>query len=169
MTEQQSFMKAVTWAYTLNWGDRIFSALFVLFLASLLGPRDFGIVSIAIIYVTFLQMFLDQGLASAIIQRKDLKQEHLDSVFIVNLVLSFGLVIISVLFSRAWAAINGAPEIAIVSSALSLSIVIQAMTLVQIAILTRQSHQFNMSRCHNSRASRISQTSCERVFAFVFG
>jgi len=138
MMQQQSFIKAVTWAYTLNWGDRIFSALFLLFLAGLLGPRDFGIVSIAIIYVTFIQMFLDQGFASAIVQRKDLKLEHLDSVFVVNLVLSFGLVIISFLFSRTWAAINGAPEIAIVSSVLSLGIVIQAMTLVHIAILTRQ-------------------------------
>jgi O-antigen/teichoic acid export membrane protein len=138
MTQQQSFTKAITWAYTLNWGERIFSALFVLFLASLLGPKDFGIVSIAIIYVTFLQMFLDQGFATAIIQRQNLEQEHLDSVFVVNLVLSLGLVIISLLFSRAWAAIYGAPEIAIISSALSLSIVIHAMTLVPIALLTRQ-------------------------------
>jgi PST family polysaccharide transporter len=138
MTQQPSFTKAVTWSYTLNWGDRIFSALFVLFLASLLGPRDFGVVSIAIIYVTFLQMFLDSGFNSAIIQRKNLSQEHLDSVFIVNLVLGVGLVIVGLLFSHAWAAINGTPEIAIISSVLSLSIFIQAMTQIHLAILTRQ-------------------------------
>lgn len=138
MTQQQSFMKAVTWAYTLNWGERIFSALFVLFLASLLGPRDFGVVSLAILYVTFLQLFLDQGFATAIIQRQNLEQEHLDSVFVVNLLLSLGLVVVGLLFSRVWAAINSAPEIAVITSVLSVSIVMHAMTLVPIALLTRQ-------------------------------
>jgi len=138
MIQQHSFAKAVTWAYTLNLGDRIFSALFLLLLASLLGPRDFGIVSIAIVYVTFLQLFLDQGFAAAIVQRQNLEPEHLDSVFLVNLLLSLGLVAISLLFGRAWAAINGAPKIAIVSAVLSLSLVMQAMTLVPVALLTRQ-------------------------------
>ena len=138
MSQQQSFMKAITWAYSLNWGERIFSALFILFLASLLGPRDFGVVSLALLYVTFLQLFLDQGFATAIIQRQNLEREHLDSVFLVNLLLSLGLVAISLLLGRAWASINGAPEIATISAVLSLSLVMQGMTLVPVALLTRQ-------------------------------
>jgi PST family polysaccharide transporter len=138
MTQQQSFIKAITWAYSLNWGERIFSALFILFLASLLGPRDFGVVSLALLYVTFLQLFLDQGFATAIIQRQNLEREHLDSVFLINLLLSLGLVAISLLLGRAWASINGAPEIATISAVLSLSLVMQGMTLVPVALLTRQ-------------------------------
>ena len=136
--EQQSFLRAITWAYTANWGERAFSALFFVVMASLLGPRDFGAVSMATIYVAFLSLFLDQGFASAIIQRKNLEQGHLDAVFVANLALSLGLVMLGLLFSRVWATLNDAPEVGIISSVLSLSIIIHALTLVQIAILTRQ-------------------------------
>lgn len=135
--QQQSFLKAITWAYSLNWGERIFSALFMLFLASLLGPRDFGVVSLALLYIAFLQLFLDQGFATAIIQRQNLEPEHLDSVFLLNLLLSVGLVAISLLLGRLWATINGAPEIATISAVLSFSLVLQALTLVPVALLTR--------------------------------
>jgi O-antigen/teichoic acid export membrane protein len=138
MPEEQSFLKAIMWAYTANWGEKAFSALFFIILASLLGPRDFGIVSMAMIYVSFLTMFLDQGFASALIQRKNLEQGHLDAVFVTNVVLSLGLVTLGFVFSRAWAALNSTPELAIISSVLSLCIIIRALTLVQTAVLTRQ-------------------------------
>ena len=70
MATQRSFLHAVKWAYIANWGERSFSALFTFILAAVLGPRDFGIVSIALIYIGFLQMFLDQGLVAALIQKK---------------------------------------------------------------------------------------------------
>jgi len=53
-----------------------------LVLAGFLGPRDFGIVSISLIYVNFMQMFLDQGLAPALIQKKELQQEHCECGFL---------------------------------------------------------------------------------------
>lgn len=138
MVKQRSFAHAVKWAYTANWGDRAFSALFTFILAAVLGPRDFGVVSIALIYVLFLQMFLDQGFVAALIQRKDLEQEHLDAVFWVDLALSGVLVALSILCSRWWAARNHAPDVAILISVLSLTIPIQGLSIVQTALLQRE-------------------------------
>jgi O-antigen/teichoic acid export membrane protein len=137
MTKQKSFLNAVKWAYTANWGDRAFSALFTFILAALLGPRDFGVVAIAMVYILFLQMFLDQGFMAALIQKKDLEPEHLDAVFWMDLVLSFILVGTSILLGGWWAAKNHAPEAAKVISALSLCIPIQGLAVVQGAILSR--------------------------------
>jgi O-antigen/teichoic acid export membrane protein len=50
MERQHSFSSAVKWAYTMNWGDKGFSALFTFMLAAILGPRDFGFVAIAVIH-----------------------------------------------------------------------------------------------------------------------
>ena len=54
-------------------------------LAYLLGTRDFGIAAMAMAYILFIKLILEQGLVAAIIQRSDLQPEHLDSAFCLNL------------------------------------------------------------------------------------
>jgi O-antigen/teichoic acid export membrane protein len=137
MTSKKSFLNAVKWSYTGNWGERTFSALFTFILAAVLGPPDFGVVAIAMVYITFLQLFLDQGFMAALIQRKDLEPQHLDAVFWMDIVLSLFLVGISVLVSGWWAARNHAPEAARLISVLSLCIPIEGLAAVQVATLNR--------------------------------
>jgi O-antigen/teichoic acid export membrane protein len=137
MATQRSFSNAVKWAYTANWGEKAFSAIFTFILAALLGPQTFGTVSIGLVYVGFLQMLLDQGLVSALVQRKDLEHEHLDVVFWTDLSLSGFLVLVSALLGRWWATVNHAPEAAAIIPALSLCIVIEGLSLVQKALLIR--------------------------------
>ena len=138
MSEPRSFMNALMWSYAGSLGDKGVSALFFLVIAGILGPKDFGVVSLAIIYVGFLKMFLEQGLRTALIQRKNILQEHLSSVFWMNLGLSFGLVIFAILFSRIWGLLNHSPELALVASVLSLTLVLEALAIVQSAILLRE-------------------------------
>jgi O-antigen/teichoic acid export membrane protein len=137
MAKQPSFLNSVKWAYTGNWGEKIFSGLFSIIVAGILGPRDFGVAAIALVYIGFLQLFLDQGLAAALIQRKHLEQEHADAVFWMDLALSVFLVAVSILFSRSWAAINHAPQVAVIIPVYSLCIVIEALSIVQTALLRR--------------------------------
>jgi O-antigen/teichoic acid export membrane protein len=138
MFEHKSFLHSLKWAYLGALGDKAFSTLFYLILAGMLGPRDFGIVSLATIYVSFLTMFLDQGLATALIQKKDLQQKHLEAVFWMDLGLSICLVVVSVFFSRAWGYLNHSSEVAVVTSVLSVGIIFEALTVVQTAILKRE-------------------------------
>lgn len=120
-----------------NIGDRAISALITVVLAGILGPREFGLVSIALIYINFMQMFLDQGLAVALIQKKDLKQEHCDAVFWMNLGVSLLFVGMTVLISGWSAKINHAPDLARLLSVLSLCIPIEGLSLVQAALVRR--------------------------------
>jgi polysaccharide transporter, PST family len=136
--QKRSFRNALKWAYMGNIGDRAISALVTVVLAGILGPREFGLVSIALIYITFMQMFLDQGLASALIQRKDLKQEHCDAVFWMNLGVSFAFVALTIGISGWWGRINHAPELARVLSVLSLSIPIEGLSIVQSAVVKKE-------------------------------
>lgn len=138
MATKRSFSNAVKWSYIATWGEKAFSALFTVVLAAILGPREFGVISIALIYIGFLNMFQDQGLVAALIQKKDLEHEHSDAVFWMNQVLSFVLVGISIALSGWWAARNHAPEVATFISVLSLSIPIEGLTIVQAALLKRE-------------------------------
>jgi O-antigen/teichoic acid export membrane protein len=138
MFERRSFFNALKWAYTGSLGDKALSGVFYLVLAGLLGPKDFGIASLALAYVGFLQLFLDQGFAAALIQKKDLTQGHLNAVFWLDIVLSVVLVVISVLVSGTWGAINNSPEVAVAASFLSVTIIFEALTVVPTAILRRE-------------------------------
>lgn len=138
MKQQNTFLNALKWAYAANWGERTFSSLFSFLLATLLGPREFGLVAIALIYVTFIQMLLDQGFVAALIQQNELDPDHLDSVFWLNLSLSAVLVALSILLSHWWATVNHLPSLSHVILALSLCIPIEGLALVQIALLKRE-------------------------------
>jgi O-antigen/teichoic acid export membrane protein len=135
---KRSFSHAVKWSYAATWGEKAFGAFFTFFLAALLGPKDFGVVSIAVVYILFLQMLLDQGLATALIQKKDLDSKHLDAVFWADMSLSLVLVGASILLSRWWAAVNHAPQAAALISVLSLCIPIEGLAIVQKSLLSRE-------------------------------
>ena len=145
MPQPQGFRRAVKWAYVMSLGDKGLSALTMFVLASLLGPREFGIVAMALVYIEFIQMFLDQGFVAAIIQRKELSTRHLDSVYWLVLALSLLLSAVSIACSKWWAALNHVPELALVLCALSISIPIEALTVVQKAVLHREMDFKSMS------------------------
>jgi teichuronic acid exporter len=134
---RRTFLGALKWAFAMNWGQRALGAFFTFVLAALLGPHDFGVVAIAMIYIALAQVFLEQGFSTALIQREDLEPDHLDSAFWLNLVWCLVLAGLTVALSGWWAALNGAPELRAVVSVLSLLLVFEGLNIVQQAYLQR--------------------------------
>lgn len=128
----------MAWAFLGTGGQQVMT-LFVTFgLAGLLGPRSYGLVAMAMIYIAFIQLALNQGIATAIVQRRNLEPEHLDSAFWMNLVWAVALAGVSVAISPWWAAANHTPQLTSIIDVLSLLIPIQALTIVQQAVLQRE-------------------------------
>jgi O-antigen/teichoic acid export membrane protein len=138
MSRERNFFHAIKWAIVSNWGQNSINALITFVLAALLGPKEFGVVAMASVYIVFIQMILESGFNDAIIQRKDLKQIHLDSIFWLILVSSLFLSGMSVMLSRWWAAMNNMPGLALVISVLSINIPIRGFVIVQQALLHRE-------------------------------
>src|SRR5437868_2531195 len=111
MPPKRSFLNALKWAYSANWGEKAFSSVFTFALAAMLGPRTFGVISLALIYIAFVQMLLNQGLMAALIQKRVLKAAHLNTVFWTNFGFSLGLVGLSLLLSGWWARLNHLSEL----------------------------------------------------------
>lgn len=126
------------WAIVSNWGREAITALVIFILAAHLSPTDFGIIAIASVYISFIQMFLESGFNATIIQRKDIKPLHLDSIFWLILAASLLLTVISILLSDWWSGVNRLPELALVICVLSLTIPIQGLFVVQQALLHRK-------------------------------
>ena len=138
MRPRRTGANPVRWAFVLNTGRRSINMAFTLVLAAMLGPRPFGIVAMAMVYVAVLELVLEQGLPTALIQRTDLDLEHLDSAFWMSLVWCLFLAGVSVALSGWWAELNNTPELADVIKVLSLALPLGGLLLVQQAILVRE-------------------------------
>lgn len=107
-------------------------------LARELGPKAFGIVALASIWIKFLQYFLSQGLGMAIIQRKDLSDEHLSSAFWHTMAMGALLAAITASLAGVVAEFFSEPNLEPVLQVLSLSFVISGLSAVQTALMTRE-------------------------------
>jgi O-antigen/teichoic acid export membrane protein len=122
----------------MNFGQQGLTALFTFVLASMVGPGDFGLLAMAMVYIQFVQIFLEQGLVATLIQRKELRTEHLDSVFWMGITISVALMAVSILLSHWWGRVNHLPQLAPVIDALSLMIPLEGLDMVQRALLQRE-------------------------------
>jgi teichuronic acid exporter len=135
--QRRHFLDAVKWALAMSWGERALGSLFTFVLAALLGPHDFGVVAIALVYVALAHVFLEQGVATAIVQRERLEPEHVQSAFWLNIVWCVALAGATVAASGWLADVNGAPVLRDVLSVLSLMLVLEGLIVVQEAQLQR--------------------------------
>lgn len=81
--------KGLLWSAIEKYSGLVVSTLISMVLARLLTPTDFGIVAICTVLIAFLQIFCTMGIGPAVIQRKDLTQEDLDSIFTFSLIVGF--------------------------------------------------------------------------------
>jgi len=131
------FQNALFWSFATTGGRQGINALLAFTLAAMLGPEAFGTVAMASIFVHFIQLFLEQGLGPAIVQREQLEDAHKNSAFWMVVGMSVVLVSLGIGLSRWWAGVNDLPELAQVISILSLLIPLEALTVVQQALLRR--------------------------------
>lgn len=135
---ERSAGNALGWAFALTWGQRGFTILFTVLLAGILGPEAFGIVAMAGVFIAIVWLVEEQGVTTAIVQRENLEDEHLDSAFWINLVFCLALAGIVVALSGVWADLNDTPELQPVVSVLAIALVIWGLSIVQEGVLQRR-------------------------------
>lgn len=84
----------IFWSFFQRGGSLIISFVSNMVLARLLTPDDFGCVGIIMIFVSFADLLVDSGLAGAIIQKKNVTQNDVNTVFTTNFAISVFLYIL---------------------------------------------------------------------------
>ena len=138
MSIKQKAIKGVIWSAIQNWGTQAVSLIVFFVLARLLTPEDFGLVALANVFLAFMQIFLEQGFAQALIQRQKLEPEHLDTAFWTNLGIGLILTIGGWLSAPFMADKFAQPQLTPILQCFSLLFVISALAKVQQAILERK-------------------------------
>jgi O-antigen/teichoic acid export membrane protein len=136
-SSKEKVARGVAWAGASNWGGQLLSFCAYTALARLLDPHAFGQVAIASVYLAFIQLIVTQGFGTAIIQRDDLQDEHLDSAFWIAMATAAFFCLLSLLLTRTIACLFHEPSVAPVIGWLSLSLFFYALSSIPTAILTR--------------------------------
>ncbi|MDZ8221736.1 MULTISPECIES: lipopolysaccharide biosynthesis protein [unclassified Nostoc] len=135
---RQKAVKGVFWSALDSWGRQVITIGVFLVLARLLGPQTFGLIALSTIFLNFLQIFADQGLSQAIVQRQDLEKEHLDTAFWSNLGVNALAAILSIACAGLIADLFKEPQITSIIRWLSLGFIITGFSSVQEAIFQRK-------------------------------
>lgn len=107
-------------------------------LARLLDPEAFALVAIAMTAILALEVLRDLGTGAAVIQRREVDEELLSTVFVLNLVIGVVLTAAMALGAGAVAALFDTPEATPVVQALSVVVLLQAATQTHHAMLRRE-------------------------------
>lgn len=128
----------------LGWtlGTQVFTQssqfLITVVLARLLSPTEFGLLAMVTVFTGFANLFGDFGFGPALIQREEITEDHLCSVFWVNLGLGVFLAGLTAGISPFVARFYHEPRLVVVMEVISLNFPINSLGLVQRAKLARE-------------------------------
>jgi O-antigen/teichoic acid export membrane protein len=100
-------------------------------------PYAYGIVGMSTLVIGLVSLFRDLGISSAVIQRRDLNQHLLSSLFWVNVGISFAGAVLCFLSAPIAAKVFREPSVTPVLRVLSVSFVLGGLTNIHSALLTR--------------------------------
>lgn len=118
-------VKNFLWRFFERCGAQFVTLIVSIVLARILTPSDFGTVSLIMVFTTILQVFVDSGLGTALIQKKDADDLDFSSVFYFNfaicLILYLGMFIASPFIAKFYKDISLTPIIRVISLTIVMS------------------------------------------------
>ena len=109
-----------------------------LVLARLLDPADYGVLGMLTVFIAFSQVFVQSGLNTALIQKKDTDEEDFSSAFWFSLAVAACLYLLLFACAPLIAGLMNRPELAPVLRVLALILIPGALVSIQGAAVARQ-------------------------------
>jgi len=111
----------------------------MLFLARLLRPADYGVMAIAMVVVNLANLLRDMGTSAAVVQRKELPDDAIATIFWLNVVVGVILAIAISVVAKIMVLVFASPNLPPVLWLLALGFPITASSAVHQALLERDS------------------------------
>ena len=141
-TQQGSLEKraarGLTWTLIDTWGTQVLGLIVFAVLTNLLVPEQFGLVALATVFVAFAQLFVDQGLGDALIQRKTVSRSQIDTAFWVAVGTGSLLTVVGIILAGPISGWLNQPDLAPILQVLSFIFVLVALSSIQTALLRRE-------------------------------
>jgi len=107
-------------------------------LARLLLPEDFGLLGMALVFMGLVAIFNDMGIGSAIVQKQDINQKNLSSIFWFDLLIGVLAMLIIILAAPWIARFYGQNSLISIISVMSISFLFTSLSMVQNSLLLKE-------------------------------
>lgn len=125
------------WRFAERCGAQLVTFIVSIVLARLLAPEDYGTIALVTVFTTILQVFVDSGLGTALIQKKDADDLDFSSVFYFNFFVCIVLYIGMFLAAPIIAGFYGDSSLIPIIRVISLTIVISGVKGIQQSYVSR--------------------------------
>lgn len=128
----------MVWAYGSYMGERVVVLVLMAVLARLLEPRDFGLVALALVFITLLETISDLGLGQAlVVSEDDALEERAVTAFTMSLAFGTALAGFTALAGWPAAAFFDEPRLRAILPVLGLTFIIRASASTHYALAQR--------------------------------
>ncbi len=128
---------SIKWSGFSQFGRQGFQIITSIILARLLLPEDFGLVGMAFIIIGFLNILKDLGTSAAIIQKGDVEDKLLSSVFWLNIIFGISVTALLIILSKYICILFNDNRVGPILNVLSFSFFITSLGNVHQAILEK--------------------------------
>lgn len=132
-----SIAGALIWKFLERGGIQVTQFIVSIVIARLLLPSAYGAVAILMIFISIATVFVQSGLNTALIQKKDADDTDISSVFLYSLVIASTLYLILFFSADAIASFFRLPQLTNLLRVLALTLFPGAVNAVQLAILSK--------------------------------
>lgn len=130
-------VKGLVWSSIQSFTNHGVEFLLMLFMARLLGPKEYGLIGLTTIFMAISSTFVNSGFSSALIRKKNCTNDDFSTVFIFNLFVSCICYFILFIIAPHVSDFYKEPILCPILRVLGLQLIIYAFCAVQSTILTR--------------------------------
>lgn len=134
---KEKIFSNLIWRFLERTGAQFVALVVSIFLARILSPEDYGTIALITVFINILNVFVDSGLGSSLIQKKDADNTDFSTVFYTNVVFCIALYILMFVLSPFLAKFYNRPELASIIRVLSITILISGVKNIQQSYVSR--------------------------------
>ena len=138
MSLKENTIYGVLWSSFEKFGTLSIQFIYMIVMARLLSPSDFGIVGMLTIFISVGQVILDSGFGQALIRLQKYDDLHFSSIFIINVIM--GVLLYGILFYMApyISLFYREPSLTLISRISFLIFPINSLSIVQYTLLVKK-------------------------------
>lgn len=136
-SKRNSIFSNFIWRFAERSGAQLVTLIVSIVLARILTPNDFGTVSLVMVFTTIMQVFVDSGLGTALIQKKDADDLDFSSVFYFNFVVCLALYVVMFLAAPLIAGFYNDTSLTPIIRVISITIIISGVKGIQQSYVSR--------------------------------
>jgi O-antigen/teichoic acid export membrane protein len=134
---REKIKSSLAWNFANQFVNHVIFLWFGIYLARKLGPSVYGTMGLVTIFSNYATSFADMGFSSALVQRKELDEGHLSSIFWFNVVVGLALFVLFFSLAPVLASFYASPMVLEITPWVGLIFITTSLGLVQNALLDK--------------------------------